>query len=93
MAEEKDDVPMNKEDGLQRWRKEMEIRFLKGEDADFDYKAVDESTEFDDRSIEERDQEEKWFDEEEPAWAEEETNDENVDVNRSLTGETGVQDY
>ncbi|KAL9122302.1 MAG: hypothetical protein Q9187_001150, partial [Circinaria calcarea] len=38
LAEEKDDVPINKEDGLRKWRKEMELRFLRGDDEDFEYR-------------------------------------------------------
>ena len=86
VAEEKDEVPQNKEDGMQRWRKEMELMFLRGDDGDFDYKIVDESEDFDDRGVQEREEEEKWFEKEEPSWIEEKKND-------GLMGETGVQDY
>ncbi|KAM0804256.1 coiled-coil domain-containing protein-domain-containing protein, partial [Usnea florida] len=86
VAEEKDEVPQNKEDGMQRWRKEMELMFLRGDDGDFDYKIVDESEDFDDRGVQEREEEEKWFEKEEPSWIEEKEND-------GLMGETGVQDY
>ncbi len=93
VAEEKDEIPMSKEEGMQRWRKEMEMRFLKGEDADFDYKLVDESEEYDDRSIQEREEEEKWFEEEEPAWVTETLLGHATCAKEALTGETGVQDY
>ena len=88
LAEEKDEIPGTKEDGAKRWQWEMEMRFLRGADDDFEYKDVDESEEYDDRGEEEREAEEKYFAEEEPAW---------VDVDdqkeRGLEGETGVQDY
>lgn len=86
VAEEKDEVPKNKEDGMQRWRREMELMFLRGDDGDFDYKGVDESEEFDDRGVQEREEEEKWFEKEEPSWVEEKKHE-------GLVGETGVQDY
>lgn len=91
LAEEKDEVPANKDEGMQRWRKEMELRFLKGQDADFDYTSVDESEEYDDRGAEEREEEEKWFAEEEPEWMVGEGIDHPVATR--LKGETGVQDY
>ena len=91
IVEERDEVPENKDDGLQRWRKEMELMFLKGADPDFDYKEVDGSEEYDDRVVQEREAEERWFEMEEPSWVEES----NQDVGRAegLTGQTGVQDY
>ena len=91
IMEEKDEVPENKDDGLQRWRKEMELMFLRGADPDFDYKEVDGSEEYDDRVVQEREAEERWFEMEEPSWVE----GSNQDVGRAegLTGQTGVQDY
>lgn len=94
VAEEKDEVPRNKEDGLERWRKEMELMFLRGGDGDFDYAVVDQGEEYDDRGVEEREEEEKWFEEEEPSWAaaleaEEAGEMEEIDLN----GQTGVLDY
>ena len=91
MAEEKDEAPMNKEDGIQRWRKEMEQMFLRGDDADFDYTGVDESEDYDDRGVQEREEEERWFEKEEPSWVEE--SDEEAGRAGRLTGQTGVQDY
>lgn len=95
LAEEKDEVPANKEEGMQRWRKEMELRFLRGQDGDFDYSSVDESEEYDDRGVEEREEEEKWFAKEEPEWMVDEDHDHDHDgsVDARLKGETGVQDY
>lgn len=85
LAEEKDDVPENKEEGLKRWWYEMEMRFLRGDDDDFDYDSVDKSEEFDDRTEEERAAQEDYFKEEEPSWVLEEGKEPN--------GETGVQDF
>ena len=91
IMEEKDEVPENKDDGLQRWRKEMELMFLRGADPDFDYKEVDGSEEYDDRVVQEREAEERWFEMEEPSWVEGSKQD--IGRAEGLTGQTGVQDY
>ncbi|XP_051900129.1 coiled-coil domain-containing protein 97 isoform X2 [Pristis pectinata] len=44
----------------------MYQRFLDGEDGDFDYSAVDDNPDFDNLDIVNRDEEERYFDEEEP---------------------------
>jgi len=59
VAEDKDEAPQSKEEGLEMWRKQMEWRFLKGGDTDFDYSNVDDNEAYDDRAAEERDEEEK----------------------------------
>lgn len=88
LAEEQDEVPKDKEEGYERWKWEMEIRFVKGGDGDFDYGEVDGSEEYDDWGTEE---EERWFDEEESNFV----NEEGVrrSKSRELQGETGVQDF
>lgn len=86
LPEEEDEVPKSKEEGLERWKFEMTLRFLRGEDQDFDYKAVDENDVLD--PIENQEKEEKWFDEEEPEWVGEE--EEGTDT---IGGETGIQDF
>ena len=86
LAEEKDEVPMTKEEGMQRWRKEMELRFLRGHDDDFEYSMVDRSEEYDDRGVEEREEEEKWFDEEDSQWVTD-------TAEKHVESETGVQDF
>lgn len=92
VAEEKDEVPKSKEEGAERWRKEMELMFLRGDDTEFDYTAVDMSDEYDDKDVEEQEEEEKYFDGEEPAWVESSAHP--VDMERPLlTGQTGVQDF
>ncbi|MCJ1388688.1 hypothetical protein MMC18_001537 [Xylographa bjoerkii] len=91
LAEEKDEVPTTKEEGLQRWRKQMELRFLGGRDEDFEYPMVDEAEEFDDRGVEEREEEEKWFEEEEPEWVGDAQDDRPQEL--QVKGETGVQDF
>ncbi len=90
VAEEKDEVPPNKEEGLQRWHKEMELMFLRGEDPDFEYVAVDEDEAYDNKGIEELEEQEKYFDEEEPTWL---GPDQDLETTDGPTGQTGVQDY
>lgn len=91
IAEEKDEIPTDKEDGLQRWRRQMELLFIRGGDLDFDYATVDSSTEYDDRGIEDREAQEAWFDREEPKWT---INEDTAPTTEgALTGETGVQDF
>ncbi|XP_031819751.1 coiled-coil domain-containing protein 97 isoform X2 [Sarcophilus harrisii] len=48
----------------------MHQRFLDGKDGDFDYSKVDDNPEFDNLDIVTRDEEERYFDEEEPGEAE-----------------------
>lgn len=67
-VEDPRDVPESKEEGRLRWRREMTERFLRGDDDDFDYLGVDENETWDDRVLEEREAEERWFTEEEPRW-------------------------
>ncbi|KAJ9612137.1 hypothetical protein H2200_003734 [Cladophialophora chaetospira] len=92
LAEDRDEIPANKEDGLARWRWEMETRFLRGGDEDFEYDAVDNNPDYDDRVIEERDAQDRYFDEEEPEFVE---GEEAVAKSKSheLRGESGVQDF
>lgn len=85
LAEEKEEVPLTKEEGWERWRWEMEQRFLGGRDEEFEYAAVDESEEWDDKREEEREKEEEYFGEEEPGWV--------LEDGKKITGETGVQDF
>lgn len=89
-----DEAPSNKEEGLQMWREEMEMRFLAGFDEDFEYADVDAGQD-DDGSEKEREEEEKWFDEEEESWlGEEERGGVKIQgLKPVLSGETGVQDF
>lgn len=85
IAEEKDEVPASKEDGEQRWRKQVELRFLGGDDADFDYRIVDENDQFD-APEEVRDIQDQWFEEEEEDFSA-------GALNSGLEGQTGIQDF
>jgi hypothetical protein len=87
LAEDKDEKPLSKEEGKAWWVDEMTQRFLRGDDSDFDYKAVDTSWKYDDPE-EERDIQEAYF----------ESMDSDFDTDgegkeKVLTGETGIQDY
>lgn len=88
---EKDEIPKDKEEGLQRWRKQIEQTFLQGNDVDFDYSQVDGSEEYDDRKTEEREAQEGWFEDEEPEWAMDD--DTSLAMDRKPQGQTGVQDF
>lgn len=66
----------------------MTLRFLRGEDQDFEYQDVDEGEEWD--SIEGREEEERWFEDEEPEWVEE---GEGEGKSKRTGGETGIQDF
>ena len=93
VAEDPDEIPFDKEDGKRRWRETMEQRFVRGEDPDFQYTTVDDSETYDDRGIEEREEEEKYFAEEEPEWV---LGGPGVGQEEKTTkpeGETGVQDF
>ncbi|KAL6238030.1 hypothetical protein BDW75DRAFT_46227 [Aspergillus navahoensis] len=87
LAEDRDEIPANKEEGEKAWRWEMTLRFLRGKDVDFDYLTVDGNEELDDVNEEQ----EKYFDEEEPEWCVE--GDGGGDVRERLKGETGIQDF
>ncbi|KAI4274507.1 MAG: hypothetical protein LQ337_003898 [Flavoplaca oasis] len=82
VAEEKDEAPASKEDGERRWRKQVELRFLRGDDPDFDYRTVDENDQFD-APEEARDIQDQWFEEEE----------ERSSPGPGLAGQTGIQDF
>jgi hypothetical protein len=85
VAEEADEVPRTKEEGWHRWKFEMEMRFVRGEDADFDYAVVDGDDKWDDWEEERRKDLDKYLDEEEPYWV--------LREGEELKGETGVQDF
>ena len=96
MVEEVDELPLTREEGAQKWKMEMELRFLKGEDGDFDYGEVDVNEVYDDHRTAERDAEERWFDEEEPQWTykgKEADDGQSPGKTSDLVGQTGVQDF
>jgi Coiled-coil domain containing protein (DUF2052) len=92
LAEEKEEVPANKAEGFARWRWEMEARFIRGRDDDFEYRAVDGNDEYDDHALENLEAEERYFDNETPEFVSGEgaiKKTESIELN----GETGIQDF
>lgn len=87
LEEDKDEKPMNKEEGKAWWVDEMTQRFLRGDDDDFDYKKVDANDRYNDPE-EERDIQDAWF---ESMGSDFDSDGEGKE--KVLTGETGVQDY
>ncbi|KAJ4323133.1 hypothetical protein N0V94_002019 [Neodidymelliopsis sp. IMI 364377] len=86
VEEDKDEVPMTKEEGKAWWVDEMTQRFLSGADDDFEYKTVDENDKYDDEK--ERDIQDAYFDSMESDFDSDGEGKEKI-----LTGETGIQDY
>lgn len=85
VPEEKEDVPVDKEDGFARWRYEMELRFMRGDDTDFEYEEVDNSEEYDDLAEEDRERQDVYFGEETPTFL--------LEAGQQPEGETGILDY
>ena len=92
LAEERGEVPATKGEGLSRWRWEMEDRFIRGGDTDFDYKTVDNNDEYDDHALEAREAEDRYFDDEDPQFVSGEDAVKKTE-SKELEGETGVQDF
>ncbi|KAJ5406232.1 hypothetical protein N7465_007516 [Penicillium sp. CMV-2018d] len=87
LAEDRDEIPPNKEEGERLWRWEMGLRFMQGNDSDFDYKTVDENDDYDDHT----DEQDQYFEDEEPEWVVDGTRGD--DARPNLQGETGIQDF
>ncbi|KAI0400074.1 coiled-coil domain-containing protein-domain-containing protein [Xylaria palmicola] len=100
---EKRSAPQTAEEGRTRWDEFLRLRFVAGGDDEFDYRVVDEDDEYD--ALERREQEDAWFDNEEPGWVGESDEGDDEDemgvkgkekqtvTERPLTGETGIQDF
>lgn len=87
LEEDKDDIPMTKEEGHAWWTDVMTQRFLSGADDDFEYKKVDGNAKYDHPELE-RDLQDAWFETMESDFDSDGEGKEKV-----LTGETGIQDY
>ncbi|EPE04080.1 coiled-coil domain-containing protein [Ophiostoma piceae UAMH 11346] len=87
MDDTEDDEGTPAEVARRRWYVYVREWFVRGaaEEDGFDYTTVDEDSEYD--TLARADEQDAWFDEEEPGWAESEAG------GRELTGQTGVQDY
>lgn len=94
LQEEKDEIPTSREEGYARWKWEMEARFLRGGDNDFDYSAVDNDDKYDDKAQEEREFQDRYFDEEDPQFVVGEDAAKRTESQElKLEGETGIQDF
>lgn len=71
----------------------MEMRFVRGGDGDFDYRAIDEDEGYDDRTAEELEAEEVYFGEQTPEFVSREGVARSRSKEIELEGETGVQDF
>ncbi|RMZ88942.1 hypothetical protein DV736_g3834, partial [Chaetothyriales sp. CBS 134916] len=91
LAESKDEVPANKDEGYARWKWEMEDRFIRGVDEDFDYETVDNNDKYDDHALEELEEQDRYFDEQEPEFMI--SDDPEGSKLQELQGETGLQDF
>ncbi|KAI1765764.1 coiled-coil domain-containing protein-domain-containing protein [Hypoxylon sp. FL1150] len=89
--------PESKEEGRERWDDFLRRRFVLGRDEDFDYRGVDENDDLD--VMERREQEDAWFDDEDPDWASDSAGDQANQASnekqreKKLEGETGIQDF
>jgi len=80
---DEDDRAQTREEGVEMWKDVMGRRFIRGEDKEFDYKAVDGNDLYDDHAEEDRHQLERYLD----GQVEEFVGD------GSPQGETGIQDF
>ena len=86
---------LSKAEGQDIWRRQLELRFVNGDDGEFDYEEmVDGNEELDDRETAEREKQDEWFDDEDASWNEENTTGANDGVGEvAVRGQTGVQDF
>ena len=68
VEQDEDERALGKPDGWERWKEVMRLRFLRGDDGDFEYGDVDRNEEYDDRDEEERRLLEEYLGEEEAAF-------------------------
>jgi len=73
----------SREEGLERWVEVMELRFLRGDDQDFEYQDVDDNEQYDDQGEEERSKLDEYLQGESEEFVGE----------GKPTGETGIQDF
>lgn len=83
VEQDEDERARSREEGWERWKDAMTQRFLRGDDADFEYSGIDESEEYDDRDEEERSKQDEYFGKEDEAF---------VGEGRPQ-GQSGVQDF
>ena len=93
-----DATARDKDHGLELWKSYVEDRFVRGEDGEFDYSKVDSNEDLD--TWEREGVEERWYEEEEPSWADDDGDakvgtqaEQDRAQKGQRKGETGVQDY
>lgn len=99
--------PEDRKEATERWEEFLRIRFVGGGDEDFEYGVVDDNEDYD--VLYRKDEEEAWFEAEDPGWASlaelepehgpDSDDGQSTNVNagtrpeRTLQGETGIQDF
>ncbi|KAK5123807.1 hypothetical protein LTR85_002443 [Meristemomyces frigidus] len=83
VEQDEDERARTKEEGVERWRDFIAQRFVRGGDDDFDYKAVDDNDDYDDRDEQARNDLEAYLKEEDAHFV----------GDGKPVGETGVQDF
>ena len=83
LDQDEEDRPQSRDEAKQKWISAMEYRFLRGEDKEFDYRAVDDHDVYDDREEDLRARHELYFDKQEEEFLGE----------GERHGETGIQDF
>lgn len=77
------DRARSREEGWQMWKDVMGLRFLRGDDLEFDYQSVDDNEEFDDWEEDERRKLEEYLEGEKAEFI----------GDGPPSGETGIQDF
>ena len=80
---DEDEQAQGREENWERWKDVTGLRFLRGDDSDFDYETVDANDEYDDRAEEDQRRLEEYLEREEEEFV----------GDGKPTGQTGVQDY
>lgn len=83
VEEDEEDRAHSKDEGWEKWKEVMTLRFLQGRDEDFEYASVDGNEEFDDQAEEDRKRLEEYLN----------GDDEEFESEGTLRGYTGVQDF
>jgi hypothetical protein len=82
--------PKSREEGRELWESFLEERFVMGDDDGFEYDPVDADDSLD--AMEKRDEEDSWFDAEDPEWASD-VGGTADGAKKQPEGETGIQDF
>lgn len=83
--------PATKEEAQERWLEFLRDRFVRGDDEEFDYRSVDQDADLD--ALERADEEDAYFDGEDPSWASDAGEQADPGDKNVREGETGIQDF